>query len=401
MSTREQALAELQAQQERERVAIGAPRPIGGPDVLAAALAKADRREQESVIEGDTVHSWRYRYPAQLERKRWARTRDIIHRVAPGADEDPTYLEMVARQAASVEMMLRGEHTDTPDAQLSAILDRVLIGTVPTLRADAVARRFGAHFFVLLTAGLIDFVYQAARAVVFSWKPMPAGGGAAFVFRNTSDDVDQILAADAQPVRLLRDTLEAFLFNGRPRAEGFAPPPEHYQAPLDILTTANERFVLAHEYAHALHDALDIVPADGSATSEEFAADLLAFRLVVDSGDLLDRLPPNFSSQGAYFVLTVLDVLRQALDITRYGAIRDDRGFTGHPPIAARLAALREAYLQHVSAIDDDFWIESALSPARTLEQLFARVVTDKQPPGTPSTAWHGRGLHPMWEHVR
>ncbi len=401
MASRESALAELRKQQERERVALGVERPIGGSDTRAAALAKADQRERESVIENDTVYSWHFRYPAQLERKRWARTRDIILRVAPGADEDASYLEMVARQAASVEMILRGEYTDTPDAQMSAILDRVLIGTVPTLRADALSRRFGDHFFVLISAGLIDFVYQAARAAVLSWKPVAAEGTAAFSFRNTAADVDEVLAADAAPARLLRDTLEAFLFSGFPRAVGFAPPAENYQAPLLILTNANERFVLAHEYGHTLHDAFDIVPADGSPTSEEFAADLLAFRLVVQSGDVLDGLPPNFSSQGAYFVLTVLDVLRQALDIARYGEIREDRGFVGHPPLAARLACLREAYLTQVSSTDDDLWIEPALSPARTLEQLFARVIAEVQSPSAGSHAWTGRVLHRTWDQVR
>jgi hypothetical protein len=45
---------------------------------------------------------------AEAEQERWRRTVDIMKRVQPGPLEDPSYLEMLARQAASVEMSLRG-----------------------------------------------------------------------------------------------------------------------------------------------------------------------------------------------------------------------------------------------------------------------------------------------------
>jgi len=389
---REAALEELRHQQERARASLGVVVPIGKGNTLDGALKKAAARE-DTPIEGGWVYSSGFRYPEAAERLRWARTRDIIVRSSPGGDEDASYLEMLARQAASIEMVLRGEYAGEPNAQNTAICDQVLLGTFPSINPDAFARRHGDFFFVLVSAGLIEFVYQAAKAVVLSWKQVPPAPGGRVGFRSDREDVEEVLARDPAPLMLLKKTLDEYLFRGLPRAQGYSPPPADYQGPLAILTNFNERFILAHEYGHTLHDALDVVYPRDSSLNEESAADLLAFRLVVTSGDALDLLPPNFSTQGAFFVLTAMDIIRQSLDLVRHGEVREDRGLGGHSPNRQRLELLKAYYRRSVSDKDDDLSIKPALAPAATLLQLWERMLKDGA-----IARWQGKTLHRIWD---
>lgn len=393
---RAQALAVLRDQQQLARQRVGLSGAVSRGDVLARALARAEQREREAVVKEAFVHSGPYRYPLHTERLRWARTRDILERSSPGPDEDGVYLEMVARQAAAIEMILRQEHTGSPSVRGREICDRVLLGTLPALDPDALARRHGDFHFVLITAGMIEFVYQAAKASILSWQPVPAARGARYAFKCEPDDVAGVLARNPLPVKLLGATVEHYLFNGLPRTVGYSPPPENYQAPLGMLTNFNERFIVAHEYCHTLHDELDIVHPGNGMHGEEFASDVWAFHLVVDSGQQFDLLPPNLSVQGAWFVLTARDVLRQALDLARFGEVREDTGSATHPPIGRRLEVLRECYLQSVSPEDGDLSIRAARFASSTLALLWQRVLD-----GGAAGRWHGRALHRIWEGIR
>lgn len=393
---RAQALAVLRDQQQLARQRVGLSGAVSRGDVLARALARAEQREREAVVEEAFVHSGPYRYPLHTERLRWARTRDILERSSPGPDEDGVYLEMVARQAAAIEMILRQEHTGSPSVRGREICDRVLLGTLPALDSDALARRHGDFHFVLITAGMIEFVYQAAKASILSWQPVPAARGARYAFKCEPDDVAGVLARNPLPVKLLGATVEHYLFNGLPRTVGYSPPPENYQAPLGMLTNFNERFIVAHEYCHTLHDELDIVHPGNGMHGEEFASDVWAFHLVVDSGRQFDLLPPNLSAQGAWFVLTACDVLRQALELARYGEVREDTGSATHPPITRRLEVLHECYLQSVSPEDGDLSIRAARFASSTLALLWQRVLD-----GGAAGRWHGRSLHRIWEEIR
>jgi len=386
----------LREQQRAAREQQGLQTTIANGDALEIALASAERREREAVLRGDLVFSPPFfKYPVRTERLRWARTRDILQRTSPGPDEDGVYLEMIARQAASIEVILRQEHTDHANLRCQQICDRLLLATLPVLDSSACARRHGDFYFVQISAGLIEFAYQASKAVVLSWKPVPAAAGAAFSFKCEPDDVQEVLAANPMPLMLLRMTIENYLFNGLPRAVGYSPPPSNYQAPLTLLTASNERFVIAHEYCHTLHDALDIVHGGNSMHSEEFASDVLAFHLVAESGHQLDLLPPNLSTQGVYFVLTVLDILRQALDLVRFGAARNDQPFVGYPPISQRLQVLRECYRKTVTTEDNDDSIRAALFPANTLSLLWKRLLDDGL-----AASWRGRTLSRVWEGI-
>ncbi|MGI8570982.1 MAG: hypothetical protein ACR2KT_19035 [Methylocella sp.] len=394
-SPRDLALAALHKQQLEARARLGVATFISKGDALEAALKRADVRERECVIRDGYVQTPAFKYPERTERLRWARTRNILLRSSPGPDEDGNYLEMIARQAASIEMILCQEHTDQPNQRSQELCDHLLLGTLPTLQPSAFARRHGDFHFVQISAGLMEFAYQSSKAVVLSWKPMNGPESNRSEFKCEPEDVQSVLSKNPLPLQLMRLTIENYLFDGWPRATAYAPPPINYQAPLELLINCTERFIIAHEYCHNLYDAFDIVPPGDPLRGEEFAADVLAFHLVAESGFCLDRLPPNVSTQGAYFVLASLGVIHMALDLARYGEVREDLGFAGHPPIKQRLQVLRECYLQTVTREDSDLSIRAVLFAAETLDLLWRGLLDD----GIVAR-WRDRVVHPIWAGV-
>jgi hypothetical protein len=383
------ARAALRDDQRLARERLGVTRPIASGDALAQALAHAERREHTGEVRGEHVRVGPFRYALATERQRWARTREIVQRVAPGRDEDARQLEMVARQAAAVEIVLRGECGGAADPRLQALCDRLLLGTLPSFDLAASSRRHGDHYLVLVSAGLIDFTYQLAKATLLSWKPVASRPGS---FLCERADVEAMLEQTPLPLGLLRTTIEHYLFHGVPRAPDAPAPPPHIHPPLDTLTAFNERFVIAHEIAHALHEDLDIVHAGMGARGEEFAADVWALRWTMESAHLLDDMAPNVAAQGAFFTLTVLDVLHQALDLARHGEVRTGARFAGHPPTEQRLDTLREAYRELVTREDDNLSLRAALFPAETLSLMWQRLLGDGS-----TASWPRRRLHASW----
>ena len=138
--------------------------------ILEATLKQAELRQKQSKREGQFIRSGIFKYPSVTEELRWQRTRDVIQRVKPGIDEDPVFLEILARQAASIEIILRQEHV-SPNPRTSASCDHILLGTTVELKPSALSQPVGDDFLVILSYGLLSFLYQATKSVVMSWRP--------------------------------------------------------------------------------------------------------------------------------------------------------------------------------------------------------------------------------------
>lgn len=302
---------------------------------------------------------------------------------------------MVARQVASIEMVLCGEHIDAARAGPSQVCDRVLVGTIPAIDPGAYMTRYMNYRFLMVSVGLIEFMYQAAKAVVLSWLPTTPEKGTSVSFSFRLEDVETVLSQSEVPILLFEATLLSYLFRGMPRVTGYSPPPRLYQYPLLALTNFNERFVLAHEYGHAVRDASDIWLSDATSHDEEHAADLFAYRVCVESGATLDLMPPYLPTQAAAFVFAVFDLLRKSIDIIRYGEEREERAFASHPPLSARRLALQRYCQELVNNGDDDTWSRPVSFPAMTLEFLWNRT-RDQLIENHES----GRQLHAIWKNI-
>jgi hypothetical protein len=255
---------------------------------------------------------------------------------------------------------------------------------------------------IAMSGGMMDFMYQTSKALVLAWKvvPPPEGGGLSFSGRR--EDTDEVLERDAYPIELLHDLLATWLYEGRPRAPHSRMPPQHYQWPLQLLINGAERFVVAHEYGHALMDQLSRSGQDESAKNpdaelsdweRELRADSFAVMVVVESSRVLDLLPPNMALQGAIVAMKAHQIFDRALSTVQHGRALPDDGSPTHPPFERRIAQLEALYLQHhpdsERARED---LRGMLVPSQTIEQLWTRVA-----PRLASNASSGRALHPVW----
>lgn len=388
------AVYEVRRQQERAWLDLvpGGREANDAGAIIEQALLRADKREQEADADKDHVYASGFRYPIEMERLRWARTRDIIHRVAPGPYEDSTYLEMLARQAASVEIILSQAHTGQPSAKIESLCKRLILGTLPSLSPTASTSKVRNYSTLFVSGGLIDFLYQLAKYVLLSWD-INRGDDRIIRTDGRPDTMDRVLAEKPEIIDQLIKTYLAFIYEGRPRCKGGIAAPPEIHTPLQVLVNFNERFILAHEYAHTLFDAIG---GEQSLTmterDEESHADVMAFFLVNESGLVLDGMPPVVSSQGIFFVLAAMETLRRAVDLARHGEVRKDEGFASHPPVAQRHALMKNVYLQKISDKDDDQSIDGALTPTRSLLHLWQHLES-------PLIEQHRRGrpLHAMW----
>jgi hypothetical protein len=400
-----EALEQARQQLRQRQVVWAKGPPIAPADlavsdrVIAAAMQKVDERKKAVTREGELVRdSAGFRYNAEREEARWRRTEEIIRRVSPGRYEDPVFLEMLARQAASIEYVLKGLSRED--------LSRILLGTTGEPRSEGYSAAVAGQAIIAISAGMMDFMYQTAKAVVLSWKRKTPPQGVLFSFSVRPEDTAEVLAHDPYPTDLFHDTLVTWLYEGRPRAPQSRLPDPGYHPPLALLINGAERFVVAHEYGHALVDQLGIIPLpdqpalDPSAPAtpwmRELRADAFAFVTVSESAHELDLLPTNMALEGAVVAMKAHQLFNRAVSIARTGAAGTDEGSASHPPFERRIAQLQQFYVAgHPDPTKAPKDLPGMLAPGQTMEQLWERVA-----PRLVAYYRAGRPLHPIWSAV-
>jgi hypothetical protein len=384
-----------------------ASRILGGDftsgSVEAKTLALAKKRETGSHRDNKFIYTRGFQYPVESEQIRWQHTREIIKRVEPGMYENPAYLESLARQTASIEMTLRGELDGSLNERIAKVTERVLLASVPEPFVNASSESEKAciqsdYVLVFISYGLIQVLYQMARAVVLSWKPKTPPPGSASCFSSLQEDTEAVLAKNPYPVDLLLETLKSFLFEGVPRDPAPMPLKLHYALPLSMLVALSERYVIAHEYGHALfHHPLgkDLgIPSlpEEKAWDKEYLADAFAFFVVLASAEHLDLFPDTMALEGPLFALQVIDVLREATDVIRSGMVMADRGFDTHPPTRLRMEVIKALYRKICCQDDGDYqMMKGALLPGETLLLLWKYAL-----PKLAACKGSAK-LHPIW----
>jgi hypothetical protein len=230
---------------------------------------------------------------------------------------------------------------------------------------------------VQINAGLIDFMFQAAKAVIAAQQPKRSTDGRwAITALGSIEEIRSTLAENPEPSQKLYRNLEAYLFHGRTRSRGQEDIPEERHLSLSTMIGLAERFVIAHEYGHR-HTA-DISwnnPDLNRAWVRELLADAHATVITVLSAHTLDRMPPEFAIQGGAFALACVSVLRRAFSIIRTGGAGEDSGSDEHPPDWMRAQHVVDVFHRTFDVEYDDAKKDYTLELAS--ERPDARVVSE------------------------
>lgn len=296
----------------------------------------------------DLVRRGAFRYDRKIEEGRIARAQALIRRVAPGPFEDPSYFAILAYQASSIEMAY--EHMSTQSTERDRF-SKFLLGTVHAPEINAFAQRItnDGYTIVVLYSGLVDFIYQAAKVIAEALKPSRSVNGRSAV--NAVFDLEVVRASidsDHSPAKRLYRTLEAYFFNGYPRASAFETIPEEHYPLLSLIVGMAERWVIAHEYGHGLAPSFEQAPVSVNADkAEEYFSDCNATIATVFSAGKLDAVPPEFPLGSAIFALASLDILEKGFNILRTGKdTGSDAEPVTHPKSRDRAVAVINCFRQ-------------------------------------------------------
>ena len=225
------------------------------------------------------------------------------------------------------------------------------MGTIASREVNAFARVTGRSGYTVvgINSALIDLVYQAAKSVVAAAHPVRSKDGKSDVRANISEEaLGAELGRNPEPVERLYRTLEAYYFQGYPRAFADEPVREENHPALSVLISMSERFVVAHEYGHKYTVDLDweIAASGNPDWVREFLADQLATAATVLSGQTLDHFDPAVSLSGGVFSLACLEILAQGLSIVRTGEIVANQATDTHPSPRTRAQRVVDGFFQ-------------------------------------------------------
>jgi hypothetical protein len=346
-----QLLREMQAP---HLIPAGADRPVRPQSTLAATLAQLEKYLAfEPSPRPGCIRRGGFTYDRKLEQRRIALARGLLRRTDPGPFEDPVYLAMLAYQAASLDMAFPkriGIKKTDPG------FSRFLLGTIHSAVLNAWCQRFRSHRYtvVALHSALIEFAYQAAKAVVAAPKPAPTADGRRVTVNTDKEHLAAQLAADPEPIDRLYRTLEAYFFNGYPRAYANETVPAEQQLPLALLIGMTERWIIGHEFGHGFAAGIRWEGAPNASQAEEFFADDQATIHTVQSAETLDGVEPTFALAGGAFALASLELFRRAHHTVLIGTVLPDDGKGTHPSNQARTDHLFDTFERYFEVGTDE-----------------------------------------------
>lgn len=293
----------------------------------------------------DSALSWLSTWPVAVDvvngthvngivRRRFQRTVAIIERVDPGPHEHAQLLTTLAWQAGVIELTVASDEGLT-----ERLGEWPLIGSVREPRSHARTSFAYGYPIVEMSAGLITSTYALAKAAVLSWKPIYENQGLIVGFSAHSDDIDAMLDTDPRPVTLVVDALINWIRDARAGQTPSSPVREELETPLASLVSSAERFILAHEYWHALNDH-DHDHDETTRIDRELDADLFAWRLTLRSAQEFDQTPADVAMQGCLLAMEVHAIADDLLHLA--GIVRDSP--TTHPEMSRRAERLLDAY---------------------------------------------------------
>lgn len=331
------------------------PRPQTPPVVELALQHLIEQHKWEPTDDVNTVTRGIFKFDRRQEETRMRLAEDLIRRVDPGPYEDPSYLALLAFQAASIEMAFENL-AGGPDPQRWS---QFLLGTSHSNVVDSFAQTFHGdrHVVIVMTSALVDFVYQAAKALVAAQDPhLSHVSGSTLSSTTDPASIEKFIQNDPEPINRLYRTFEAYFYRGYPRAFVNEPVKAEHHPVLGSLIGLAERWAIAHEYGHGFaRDRLDrFSRAPNPAWAQEFFADQNATVLTVLSSVLLDSMPPESALASGIFVLACLDLLRRAAAVVRTGKDPGPEDDPTHPPNKQRAEFVVDTFYEFFDAVYDD-----------------------------------------------
>jgi hypothetical protein len=322
--------------------------PASG-STLAPALAWL-KAQGEFLPTGNkaTVKRGPFTYDRKLEMQRLALAKALVQRSDPGPLEDPVYLAMLAYQAASLQLAFPKR---LGDKQIDLGWSRFLLGTVHSSELNAMAQAFVAHNYtvVFVYSALVELIYQAAKAAVSATNPTWGADNRAHVIA-TKEHVLSQLEKNSEPVERLYRTLEAYFFEGYPRAFSNEQVPLVQQLPLGPLIGLAERWMIGHEFGHGFARELDWQRVPNPDMAEEYFADEQATILTALSTARVDSMSPEFGLAGGAFALASLEVFERALSVLQHGKVVQAPDDGVHPTNQARADHIVDTFERYFDA---------------------------------------------------
>ena len=132
------------------------------------------RKKLEPTDTAGVVRRGLWKIERNVEEKRIHMAEELIRRVEPGPSEDANYFALLAYEAASIELALLDASGSPAPVDAERRWSRFLLGTVHAARVNAFARvlRHLDFTVVLIHSALVDFMYQAAKAVIAASDPV-------------------------------------------------------------------------------------------------------------------------------------------------------------------------------------------------------------------------------------
>jgi len=334
-----------------------------------------------------------YKYSRIQEDQRILHAEELIRRVRPGPFEDANYFALLAYQAASIEMTIPWVNKN--------IFRSYLLGTLhaPFVNAFARIQKSSGATTVIVHSGMIDFIYQAAKAVVEALNPQLVNDGKAAARAQTDLNViKQGLIKNSAPSDRLYKTLESYFFIGYPRAFAEEKVRDEHGIILGVIVPLSERWIIAHEYGHELTKNFDFSKAPNNPSwAKEFSADTNATIATVLSAAQLDVLPPEFPLSAGSFVLACIEILERALSLLTTGQDSVRHESQSHPPNEVRASQIVTQFYhffdfkyRDTGGFDLDFGFRSEVPENEEL----GKELKDK-------THFFSRVLMAIWESVR
>jgi hypothetical protein len=315
-------------------------------------------------------------------------------RGSPGPLLDGRALEGVAREAAAVELYLEEVVAQEYATDIDEALRRTLLGTTARPTSHAGTIKIGGAVVISLSSGMLSLLDALTIGTMTAHPPAHVHEDGFYRTMLTDADVREHLDACPEAVDVVVDFFLSWLRDGKTPEADHSLVREEHSGLAKLARGHAHRFVVAHEYCHALVDKLKLAPwgddaTAGDAYAAEIRADMFALRVLGRSSTTLDNVPANVGMMGAVLAMKSHELLDQALATVSTSGVALP---VAHPPFSVRARMCVESYRWFVQDTSDPLQrADGLIVLARIADHIWERAFPRIKELLSSTT------LHPIW----